>query len=136
MKSFIATIATIISIHTFAQENGEWRTIEGRVMADGEPFPAQSIIVMGTTYGTMTDLDGYFELQVPSNEIVFIDFVQCFTQSIREINSETQFILLKDNKKNRKLTNEAFEKWGEIKNELVPKVVDLYVGKGLMTKSR
>lgn len=136
MKKLFATILILISVSTFAQEETEWRTVRGRIMADGKPFVAQNILVMGTTYGTITDFDGYFELQVPTNETVFIDFVQCFNQSMREVNSETEFILLKDNKKNEKLTEKAFQRFQAVKDELVPRIVNLYVEKGLMTKSR
>lgn len=44
------------------------RTITGKVMDDKtEPLIGASILVKGTSTGTVTDIDGSFELQVPSN---------------------------------------------------------------------
>ena len=42
--------------------------VTGKVIGeDGEPVIGASIIVKGTTVGTVTDFDGNFELEVPAN---------------------------------------------------------------------
>lgn len=37
--------------------------------ADGQPIPGVSIVVRGTTIGTITDVDGTYKLTVPSNAV-------------------------------------------------------------------
>src|SRR5690606_41899690 len=48
-----------------------------------EALPGVNIIIQGTTTGTITDIDGHFALEVPSNESVL---------SFSSIGSETQEI--------------------------------------------
>jgi TonB-dependent SusC/RagA subfamily outer membrane receptor len=52
--------------------------IEGYVYEEqtGEPLPGVSVIIKGTTYGTITDLDGYYSIKVPpGNNILNFSFV-------------------------------------------------------------
>jgi hypothetical protein len=44
-------------------------TVTGTVLSseDGEPIVGASVMVKGTTVGTITDIDGHFELEVPSS---------------------------------------------------------------------
>jgi TonB-dependent SusC/RagA subfamily outer membrane receptor len=47
---------------------GEGDVLEGYVYdPSGEPLPGVSVHVKGTSYGTLTDLDGYYSLKVPAN---------------------------------------------------------------------
>ena len=60
-------------------------TVTGKVMdgAFNEPMPGVAIQVQGTTTGTVTDLDGNFTLEVPSQEAVLIfSFVGYKTQNV------------------------------------------------------
>jgi TonB-linked SusC/RagA family outer membrane protein len=49
--------------------NAQTRVITGTVTSaeDGEPIPGVSIIVQGTTLGTVTDINGSYSLQVPED---------------------------------------------------------------------
>ena len=49
---------------------GDARTIRGVVVSssDGEPLPGVSVVIKGTTTGTVTDLQGNFELPLPETE--------------------------------------------------------------------
>ena len=49
--------------------NAQTRTVTGTVISaeDGEPVIGASVIVKGTTTGTVTDFDGAFNLEVPSS---------------------------------------------------------------------
>lgn len=61
------------------------RTITGRVIDkdNNESLPGVSIIVKGTTTGTVTDVDGNFSLEVPSSEsILVISSIGYATQEI------------------------------------------------------
>lgn len=60
-------------------------TVTGKVMdgAFNDPMPGVAIQVQGTTTGTVTDLDGNFTLEVPSQDAVLIfSFVGYKTQNI------------------------------------------------------
>ncbi|KEO71983.1 SusC/RagA family TonB-linked outer membrane protein [Anditalea andensis] len=58
-----------ISIASFAQE----RRVEGTVMdTSGQPLPGTSVLVKGTSKGTVADLDGHYNLMVnPSDTLTF-----------------------------------------------------------------
>jgi TonB-linked SusC/RagA family outer membrane protein len=58
-------------------------TVSGTVTTDGEPFPGVTVTVQGTNIGTATDVNGNYELDVPSLEgtLVF-SFIGYQTRSI------------------------------------------------------
>lgn len=61
------------------------KTIEGKVLdVDGVGIPGASVVVKGTTIGTVTNIDGEFTLaNVPRNSILSISFVGMKTQEVR-----------------------------------------------------
>jgi TonB-dependent starch-binding outer membrane protein SusC len=64
----------------FSQE----RVITGKITSgeDGSPLPGASVVVKGTTTGTITDIDGNFSLTVPADGILLISFVGYLTEEI------------------------------------------------------
>lgn len=48
------------------------RVVTGRVTEDGIGLPGVSVIIEGTTIGTVTDTDGNFTLEIPSDESVLV----------------------------------------------------------------
>ena len=71
--------------HSYQQQfqyTGEGEIIEGHVRdsESGEPIPGVTVVVKGTTYGAITDLEGYYSVKVPRarHELVF-SFVGCDT---------------------------------------------------------
>lgn len=49
------------------------RTITGKVTSEsGEALPGVSIVVMGTTQGTITDLEGNYSLVIPDQEVTLV----------------------------------------------------------------
>ncbi len=60
------------------------KTITGRVVDEnGEPIPGASIVVKGTTTGTITDMDGNFTLTgVPEDAVLQFSFVGMRTQEV------------------------------------------------------
>lgn len=57
--------------------------VEGIVLDDLEvPLPGASILIEGTTTGTVTDFDGAFSLQVPENSNIIISYVGYKDQNI------------------------------------------------------
>ena len=82
MKQRFFTIAMLawMSVAAFAQS----MTVTGVVMAQGDPDPVigASVMVQGTTVGTVTDFDGAFELQVNKGDILEISYLGYRTQNV------------------------------------------------------
>jgi len=57
--------------------NAQTKQISGKVTSkdDGSPIPGVSVVVSGTSTGTITDTDGNFTLRVPENETLLFSFV-------------------------------------------------------------
>lgn len=50
--------------------------LEGLVLDEaGEPLPGTSVVIKGTTVGTVADLNGKFELEVPEKSSIILSFV-------------------------------------------------------------
>jgi TonB-linked SusC/RagA family outer membrane protein len=60
------------------------KTITGKVVdPQGEPVPGASIVIKGTTRGTITDMDGNYTLpEVPEDAVLVFSFVGMKTQEI------------------------------------------------------
>ena len=84
------------SIGMFAQQ----LTVKGNVKdATGEPVIGASVLVKGTTNGTITDFDGNFELpNVESNASIEITFVGYLPQTLKASSSPLNVILKEDTK--------------------------------------
>ncbi len=69
MKKVIILLLSILSVQAFAQ-----RTITGTVkdVADGELLVGVSVVVKGTTRGTLTDLNGNYTLQINEKDTVLV----------------------------------------------------------------
>ncbi|MCU4175168.1 SusC/RagA family TonB-linked outer membrane protein [Carboxylicivirga sp. N1Y90] len=85
----------IVCSSMFAQQA---RTVTGEVLdATGATLPGVSVILKGTSEGTITDLDGKFMLSVPAeiNSLVF-SFIGMMTQEIDVSNQTIISVVLKD----------------------------------------
>lgn len=76
-KQFIiicSLVLMVISGHVFGQAT---KTISGNVSGpDGESIPGATVVVKGTTTGTVTDLDGNYSITVSfSDEVLIFSFV-------------------------------------------------------------
>ena len=60
-------------------------TISGKVTDEnGESLPSVNIIVSGTSIGTVTDVDGNYEIEVPNqNSILVFSFIGYITQEVK-----------------------------------------------------
>ena len=74
--------------------------IKGTVIdANGEVVIGASVVVEGTTNGTITDFDGKFALQVPSGKKVVISFVGYVPQTIAPKQGKDFRVVLKEDSK-------------------------------------
>lgn len=75
----------VISKKTQPQTDGKKRTVSGIILdKNGDPIIGASILVKGTTNGTITDLDGKYNLaNVPENSTLEISYIGYKTQSLK-----------------------------------------------------
>ena len=90
MKKLLLTgLALCIGVFTlFAQT----KQITGSVTSvdDGSPIPGASVVVQGTTIGTVTNANGNFTLNVPEEATLLISFVGMKTVEV-PVTSQTQY---------------------------------------------
>ena len=95
MKNYLLACLLVLLAGTvvFAQE----RTISGRVTeaTSDEGIPGVNILIQGTTSGTVTDIDGNYQVAVPSGETVLLfSYVGYKTQAITVGNQTTLNVAL------------------------------------------
>lgn len=80
-------LCSLFTLGAFAQQI----TLRGVVTSadDGQPLPGVSVVVQGTTTGTVTDFDGNYELQLPSDAVVLFSFIGMRNQEIA-VNNRTE----------------------------------------------
>lgn len=80
--SYASTNNTVAgeSVHSILQG----RTVTGKILDEtGEPLIGVSVLVKGTTVGTITDIDGNYSLEIPSGKnILVISYIGYKTQDI------------------------------------------------------
>lgn len=85
-------LACMLSLPVFAQDA---KTFSGVVVDEtGEPVIGASVKVVGTSTGTITDMDGKFSVSVPSGKQVEISFIGYITQTLSNFNNKK--IVLKE----------------------------------------
>ena len=80
LKMFLLFAAMLTCGFSFAQQ----KTITGRVTdaSTGEYLPGVSIVVKGTTIGTITTIDGEYSLEVSPGQVIGFSFIGYVTQEI------------------------------------------------------
>ena len=76
----------VISRRSALQQSGPAKTIKGIVLDDrGEPVIGATIQVKGTNHGTITDMDGNYVLEIPSDQkdpVVVYSYIGYTTQNV------------------------------------------------------
>lgn len=61
----------------------EQRTVTGRVLdSDGQPMPGVTVYIKGTTIGTITDINGGYSLNAPSDATLMFSFIGYLTEEV------------------------------------------------------
>jgi len=83
---FMFAVIMAFSTGAWAQQ----KTINGTVTDDtGSPLPGVTVVVMGTTTGTVTNVDGVYQLEVPATaEVLFFSYIGMLRQEV-EIGNQT-----------------------------------------------
>lgn len=104
----LSLFLTGVSVQGVSAETGfpisqsvqQTKTVTGQVVDEtGEPVIGASVVVEGTTNGTITDFDGRFALQVPSGKKVVISFVGYVPQTIAPKQGKDFRVVLKEDSK-------------------------------------
>ncbi len=74
----------VVAMLGFMLSYGQQKTVTGRVTdaSTGEPLPGVSIVVVGTTTGTVTNMDGEYSLNVEQGQTLAFSFIGYVTQQI------------------------------------------------------
>ncbi|MFA5330369.1 MAG: TonB-dependent receptor [Prolixibacteraceae bacterium] len=97
-KTVLALLILMASFAGFAQG----LQVKGVVTSadDGQPIPGVSIVVKGTTNGTMTDIDGNYSLTIPGNSTLVFSFIGLQSQEIAVNNKTTINVVLTTSSEN------------------------------------
>ncbi len=98
-RIFLAGVLILLSFAVYAQEN----TVTGKVYdVSGEPIIGASVVIQGTTQGTITDMDGAFQLKVQPSQSLVISFLG-YQDVILPVGSKNNFkITLEEDSKKRR----------------------------------
>lgn len=97
MQKFILLIITFLVIGStvFAQK----ANVEGTVKtSNGESLPSATILVKGTTTGTLSDVDGHFSIKAEPKDILVASYIGFETKEITVGNQNVINITLEDSK--------------------------------------
>ncbi len=84
-KNFLSLLCLFFSISVFCQE----KTIKGMVSENGQPLPGVFISLKGTDQGTVTDLDGTYNIKVREGDVLEFSFLSMQTQTAVVTSSNT-----------------------------------------------
>jgi len=91
-------LLTIFFLTFFCQlTQAQSREITGNVISveDGDPIPGVNIVVKGSVIGTISDLQGNYKIQSPSNESILVfSYIGMTTQEIL-VGTQSKMLLIK-----------------------------------------
>lgn len=85
--------------------NATWAQVQSNVKgvvtdSAGEPLIGVSILIKGTTQGTITDLDGKFTLMAQNGDLISVSYIGYITQEIQIKDNKVFRIVLKEDTQN------------------------------------
>lgn len=88
-KWYIIPFLILFILPAFAL--GQEITVSGTVTAktDGTPLPGVTVVLKGTSQGTITDVSGNYSLKVPTQSILVFSFIGMNTQEV-QVNGRTK----------------------------------------------
>ncbi|MBS2099359.1 SusC/RagA family TonB-linked outer membrane protein [Carboxylicivirga linearis] len=85
---FLTIIVMLLMVHIIY---GQTKTITGTVKDDtGDPLPGVSIIIEGTSQGTISDVDGVFSLTVPQEGVKLVFSFIGFKDQVLDVANKTE----------------------------------------------
>ena len=94
----LASIMKTDEVKSVENSSEEKFTITGKVLSDKtkKPVSGATVVVRGTTNGTLTDSDGKFSLKVKQGDILMFSFMGLRTQSLTVADSAPLTVLLNE----------------------------------------
>lgn len=94
LKIFLFSICALFAcaINSHAQSLVKGTVTDGT----GEPLPGVSIVVKGTTNGTVTDMDGKYSIQAAAKDILSFSYIGMTNQDIKVAGRTVINIVMKD----------------------------------------
>src|SRR5690606_7135440 len=90
-RAFCILIAMCFTWTTYAQSI----VIRGKVSSsDGEPLVGATIHVQGSTKGTVSDLDGFYQLQASPADVLVFSYIGCKSKEITIVNQSQLEVVL------------------------------------------
>ena len=90
-RILLPVVCSLLTISVMAQTN---RTVKGTVVDElGEPIIGATVQVVGTTTGTITDVDGNYVIQAPEKSTLKVMFLGYITETVP---SDTKQVVLKE----------------------------------------
>lgn len=85
--NYLILIRLLFLLAVFCSPHAGWaqsRTVSGKVtsLEDGNPIPGVNIVVKNTTAGSVTDVDGNYNISVPDDAILIFSSIGYATQEI------------------------------------------------------
>lgn len=70
MRNFLRISFLLLAFSVLHYANAQERTVSGKVTSvdDGSVIPGVNVILKGSTIGTVTDFDGNYKIEIPSND--------------------------------------------------------------------
>lgn len=84
-------LLAVFLFFSFYVADAQERNVTGKVISaeEGQPLPGVSVLVKGTTTGTVTDIEGNYEISVPPNATTLVFSYLGYGSQEREIGNET-----------------------------------------------
>ena len=94
----LASIMKTDEVKTVENSSEEKFKLSGQVMsvAGKKPVVGASVLVRGTTYGTLSDANGKFELQVKKGDVLVVSYIGLQTQSLPVETQANLVVWMKD----------------------------------------
>src|SRR5690554_6950575 len=90
-KMLLLALCALFSINLSAQDQ---KIISGTITDEqGESVIGASVLVKGTTVGTVSDIDGNFSLEVPESAVITISYIGYHSQDI-PVEGKTDFSIV------------------------------------------
>ncbi len=76
-QKYLENLGQVLNMYSQFRYYGEGKIIQGVVKdSEGEPLPGVTVMVKGTSYGTMTDLNGHYSINIPfENDVLVFSFI-------------------------------------------------------------
>ncbi|MBR8534185.1 carboxypeptidase-like regulatory domain-containing protein [Carboxylicivirga sediminis] len=79
---------------TMKVRNPKTNTYEVKIVEAGNPLPGTSVIIKGTTTGTVADINGSFELLASEGDVLVLSFVGYNTREIKVMEGEDLYVAM------------------------------------------